>query len=89
MSPEQSKSLSSKLSKMGSEKTKTTKYDSKTPEKPSQLVSSPTKKASPLDASVAMDTSLNDSVIPGTPQDDWETRKAAKTAAYKKYVSRG
>ena len=32
---------------------------------------------------------MNESIIPGTPQADWEARKAAKTAAYKKYVSRG
>ena len=47
------------------------------------------RKSSPLDASSAMDTSLNDSVIPGTPQEDWEAKKAAKTAAYKKFLSRG
>ena len=91
-SPEPAKSLSSKLSKLGSEKTKTVlkSSDTKTPEKASpQLLKSPTPKASPLNASTALDTSLNDSTIPGTPQEDWEVRKAAKTAAYKKFVSRG
>jgi len=90
-SPQPSKSLSSKLSKLGSEKTTKTisKSEAKTPEKEAPLITSPGRKSSPLDASSAMDTSMNDSIIPGTPQEDWEARKAAKTAAYKKFVSRG
>jgi len=90
-SPEPSKSISSKLAKFASEKTKTiSKSEKKTPEKAAPtLVNSPAPKASPLNTSNAMDTSMNDSIIPGTPQEDWEVRKAAKTAAYKKFVSRG
>merc|ERR1719209_1000496 len=90
-SPQPSKSLSSKLSKLGSEKTTKTVSESeaKTPEKEVPIITSPARKSSPLDASSAMDTSMNDSIIPGTPQEDWEAKKAAKTAAYKKFVSRG
>jgi len=93
-SPEPPKSISSKLAKFAAEKKTNivSKSDTKTPDKSAQkLVSSPAPKTSPLNASTAsaMDTSLNDSTIPGTPQEDWEVRKAAKTAAYKKFVSRG
>jgi len=89
-SPEPTKSLSSKLSKLGSENTKTVQRpETTTPVKDSPLLKAPVPKTSPLNSSTAMDTSLNDSTIPGTPQEDWETKKAAKTAAYKKFVTRG
>ena len=32
---------------------------------------------------------MNDSLIPGTPREDLEAKKAAKTAVYKKFIYRG
>lgn len=90
-SPELGGTISSKLSKMGHGNTTKTisKSGSKSPETNSPLITSPGKNSSCLNESSSVDTSMNESIIPGTPQADWEARKAAKTAAYKKYVSRG
>jgi len=87
-SPEaSSRSLSSKLSKSAGD-AKTTPVTTTPKKANNKLVTSPTPNGN-LDKSSLMDTSLNDSSIPGTPQEEWEAKKAAKTAAYRKYVSRG
>jgi len=55
-----------------------------------KLINTPeSKKKSPkLDESVA-DESMNDSIIPGTPQEAHEEKRQEKQAAYKKFLSRG
>ena len=50
----------------------------------------PAKKIKLFDAQIDAPTTANDFTIPGTPQqEDWRKRKAAQTAAYKKFVTRG
>jgi len=96
-SPDKQRTLASKISKAVSKTVDKSEKeaesvpdyvkDSKRQSPKDQLLKSP--KATNSNISNVQEQSLNDSIIPASPQESWEAKRAAKTAAYKKYVSRG